>query len=159
MANGWGWEKRYLDRWEALPDWAKLLTLPVLAPPVCAYGMLKLAVCLCVLPFLALSDWRSRRPAGEMTLEELRRRADQLAALFQRDLSRNPNAADVLHCGVLFSRHLARLLNRPGVRPDQAHHHASRTLRHLRGWKGPGYFALRRLAADVVRWSEQREAA
>jgi hypothetical protein len=154
MASWWDRKKRRLDRLEALPDWAKLLIFPLLVPPLFASGLLKLAVVLGLLPFLSLSDWRSRRPAGDLTLAAPQRRAEQLAASFQGDFARNPNAADVLDCGVVFSRHLARLLNRPCLRPAQARHHASRTLRCLRGWEGIRYFELQRLAADVVRWSE-----
>jgi hypothetical protein len=160
MSRWWDWGEPLVNRWEALPAWAQLLTFPLLAPPMCAYALVKLCVFLCLLPFALLFGWgrRPERPAGEITVAELRERADELASYFRELLEQNPpEAAEVLKCGVVFSRQLARLLHRPRLQPAQARHHARRTLRRVQNWKGIPYFVLQKLAADVVRWSEHQE--
>ena len=95
------------------------------------------------------------RQVWSYSLSELRTRADYLASSFQQALDNSPHAEEALRRGVVLSRRLARLLNRPDLRPERARHHARRTLRYLECWKGIPYFDLIELARDVTRWSDE----
>src|SRR5215472_2481710 len=95
------------------------------------------------------------RQVRSYSLDDLRARADCLAASFQQALDRSPHAGETLRRGVVLSRRLAQLLNRPDLKPERARRHARRTLRYLECWKGIPYFNLIELAQDVIRWSDE----